>query len=476
MLRTITFVLLVAFVTPIGFGPATKTERFDRDPGWEGVNNRVTAPGRDVRQDFGFSNSAHAGGSPGEMGGFITPCGEPAYYAKRIPPRSLNEPLEASGRFMGQGREFNVLIGFFNAGTVNEWRTPNTIALRFYGRGDVFYPYLEYMTSRWRAGADSPGGFSVIKSMDSAGSRLKGFAARIPHTWTLRYDPMGNGGTGSMTATVDGETSICHLEKGHKSDGATFNRFGLLNVVKSADGGGEVWLDDIKVNGIPEDFSKDPRWDALRNRTKYVTTEVRQRFDFGFRPTRYAGGKGKGELGGLVYRGDDRSANAMAYYADRVGPLRLNQSLHASGRVTLRRGVSDSTSLLGFFNARESMRIGRTNGQGGFPEPFLGIAVEGPSREGFFLYPAYNIAGERAYADGDTRPRILPNGATHGWSLDYDPATRRIRVTMGNQSVTLEVKPEVLQSSTTLDRFGIITTTTDGNAQLIYFDDLSYSH
>src|SRR5687768_12087062 len=304
MLRTICLVLVVVSFTLIGLNPTTKTERFDRDPGWDGVNNRVTSPGREVRQDFGFSKTAHAGGSPGEIGGVITPCGEPAYYAKRIPPRSLNEPLEASGRFMGQGREFNVLIGFFNAGTVKEWRTPNTIALRFYGRGDVFYPYLEYCTRRWRAGADSPGGFSVIKSTDSAGSRLKGFASGVPHTWSLRYDPAGNGGNGSLIATVDGETAICHLDNGHKADGATFNRFGLLNVVKSADGGGEVWLDDIKINGISEDFSKDPRWDALRNRTKYVTTEVRQRFDFGFSLTRNAGGKEKGEIGGLVYRGD----------------------------------------------------------------------------------------------------------------------------------------------------------------------------
>jgi len=477
MMRTLIPVVLI-IAAALGFrgqDARTKTERFDRDPGWEGVNNRATSPGRPITQNFGYSKTANAGGRPGEMGGLITPCGEAAYYAKRIPPRGLNEPLEASGKFVGQGNEYNVLIGFFNSGTVKEWRTPNSIALRFYGRGDVFYPYLEYATSRWRAGADSPGGFSEIKNAETGRSRLVGFAARKPHTWSLRYDPLGNDGSGLITAIVDGETAICHLGKGHKADGATFNRFGLLNVVKSADGGGEVWLDDVKVNGVSEDFSKDPGWDARGNRTKYVTNEVRQRFDFGYSPTHHAGGRGKGELGGLVYRGDDRSQNSMAYYADRVGPLRLNQPLHASGRVTLRRAVSDSTAILGFFNSRESMRIGRTGGQGGFPEPFLGIAIEGPSREGFFLYPAYNLAGERAYADGDSRPRILPNGATHSWSLNYDPTTGRIRVTLGKESVTLEVKPEVLQSATTLDRFGIITTTTDGNAQAIYFDDISYT-
>ena len=63
-----------------------KTESFDRDPGWVGVNNR-SATTRDpikIRQDFGYSaKTAHAGGRmPGEIGGFITPAGEAAFYGK----------------------------------------------------------------------------------------------------------------------------------------------------------------------------------------------------------------------------------------------------------------------------------------------------------------------------------------------------------------------------------------------------------
>ena len=34
--------------------------------------------------------------------------------------------------------------------------TPNSVALRLYGRGDVFYAFVEYATGRWRAGGDSP--------------------------------------------------------------------------------------------------------------------------------------------------------------------------------------------------------------------------------------------------------------------------------------------------------------------------------
>jgi hypothetical protein len=34
-----------------------------------------------------------------------------------------------------------------------------------------------------------------------------------------------------------------------RADGATFNRFGLLNVMKSADGPGRVFLDNLTING-----------------------------------------------------------------------------------------------------------------------------------------------------------------------------------------------------------------------------------
>ncbi len=108
-----------------------RTERFDRDPGWDGHNNRAEKPtARTVRQDFGFSRSSHAGGKLGELGGFISPAAEPAYYAKKIATKTFDDALTASGTLACTGQPFHVVVGFFNAGTVNEWRTPNTISLR----------------------------------------------------------------------------------------------------------------------------------------------------------------------------------------------------------------------------------------------------------------------------------------------------------------------------------------------------------
>src|SRR5439155_17953917 len=74
-----------------------RTERFDKDPGWEGHNNRSTVPpARTVRQDFGYSKTAHAGGRPGEIGGFISPAAEPAYYAKKLSAKTFEDTLSAS--------------------------------------------------------------------------------------------------------------------------------------------------------------------------------------------------------------------------------------------------------------------------------------------------------------------------------------------------------------------------------------------
>src|SRR6059036_1123689 len=69
-----------------------KTETFDADPGWDSHNNRATDPGpRQIVQNFGFNSaSTNAGGAAGEIGGFITPAGEPAYYGKVITPTSFN--------------------------------------------------------------------------------------------------------------------------------------------------------------------------------------------------------------------------------------------------------------------------------------------------------------------------------------------------------------------------------------------------
>src|SRR5262249_47526743 len=103
---------ILLFTGSVGLGMAEeRTQGFDRDPGWEGHNNRPATPApRQVRQDFGYSNTSHAGGKPGEMGGFITPAAEPAYYAKKLPTKTFADALSASGTLACTGRPFHALI------------------------------------------------------------------------------------------------------------------------------------------------------------------------------------------------------------------------------------------------------------------------------------------------------------------------------------------------------------------------------
>jgi len=458
---------------------AERTQNFDRDPGWHEHNNRGKSPEpRQIRQDFGYSKTAHCGGSvPGEIGGFIQPAAEAAYYAKVIPTKTFNDPLSASGKVVCEGRQFHVLVGFFNAKSTNEWRTPNGIVLRLQGRGDHFFAYLEYTTSKWRSGGDSPGGFSQVGDPKSGRLNLKGFPNGTNiHQWSLRYDPNGNNGGGSITATLDNETSICHLDKGHKADSATFNRCGVINVMKQYDDGGEVWLDDISVNGETESFDRDPKWEALQNRRTYVTTIVRPRFDFGYSDTRHAGGK-KGEMGGLIFRGDGRYTNKMAFYGDRLDALTLEKPLKASGKVALRRAVTDSDILFGFFHAEHSLDSGGSDAIG-TPPDFLGVSIGGPSREGFMFSPSYRLHNtERDTASRG--PYLHPNGAPHQFTLEYAPASATaqasITVTLDGERATLPLPRGQQAVGAHFNRFGLISTHTDGNGQHLYFDDLTYT-
>ena len=459
-----------------GAGPAQqaelRTERFDRDPGWDGRNNRSATPeARPIRQDFGYSPAARA------VGGHVSPAAEPAYYAKTLPAATLDDPLSASGTLTvgpDDRPDGNTLVGFFNAGTVNEWRTPSTIAFRVNGRGDGFHLHLEYATARWRAGGDF---FAATDAKSGKRTARLIPGGKVLHAWSLKYDPKGNGGAGTITAALDGETLVLDLDPGHKADGATFNRFGLLNAVKSADSGGSLWLDDVTINGATDRFDDDPGWEGRQNRRTAVSDNVRPRFNFGFSPTRHAGGAAAGEMGGLVFRGDERYPDRMAYYGDRLETLTLEKPLKASGKVSLRRGVTDSTVLLGFFHSTESMRISKTQ-VSGIPENFLGIAVEGPSRDGFLFYPIYGTdrEGDGGNAVGARPPPILPDGKSHEWTLDYSPAGGgKITVTLDGKPVSLELSAAHRALGARFDRFGLVTTHIDGNGQEVWFDDLSYT-
>jgi hypothetical protein len=452
-----------------------RRESFDRDPLWDGHQNRPGARTEEVRQDFGYSpGSRHAGGGPGEVGGRVQMAAEPAYYAKVLPPATLGDALSASGTLLVAKGRAHFQLGFFNEATINEWRTPNTLVLRVLGRGDFFYAYVDYATARWRAGGVA---FAEEPAAGKKSAELK-IPSDVPHAWSLRYDPAGSG---VLAATLDGRTVTCPLEPDHRADGASFNRFGVLAVSKSWSRAGEFWLDGLTVQGVREDLRKDPGWEGRGNRKSFRTTNIRPQFDFGFSPTGHAGGAGAGELGGLIFRGDCRYPERLAAYGDRLSAeLTLTRPLKAAGSVCLRRGVSDSTSLIGFYHSRSSLLVNDSQAHA-TPMDFLGIAVEGPSSEGFLFYPLYRVHGEgEGHAGRKARPpHILPDGKPHHWTLDYDPGAPGgkglIAVQLDGQPVRLELEPGHQALGTRFDRFGLVTTWIDGNGQELYFDDLTYT-
>ncbi len=365
----------------------------------------------------------------------------------------------------------NTFLGFFNHNTVNEWRPPNALGFRVNGRGDTFHVHSEYATSKWRANA------GVIGRVDLVSDRVHPIEhpGDSRHTFFIEYRPDGPDGTGLMHAQFDDVVSDCVVPAKHLEDGATFNHFGFLNIVKSVDSSGDLWIRDLVINGEKISLDADPKWDEVNNRKRYRSEEVRPRFNIGHEASNFAGGAAAGEIGGLFFRGDCREVEKLFYYGDKIGALSLNDPLSISGKITLRRGVSDSTSLFGFFNSKHSVEVNPSQSHG-TPRDFFGFAVEGPSGEGFYVYPTCRSDGDEAgvapYAEA---PRIYPDAVTHDFCFHFDPASGDVTLSLDEAKMTWRVPQEVIARGATFDRLGFVSPWIDGNGQRIYLDDLKYT-
>jgi hypothetical protein len=480
LLFSLTFAFILARAGSVSGSALLREENFDREPvHWEGINNRGNQfEPKVVTQDFGYNRqSQHAGTRPGEVGGTINPAAEPAYYGYRLPKAlTFEERFSASGKlFVAQGSG-HFLLGFFNADTLNEWRTPNTLVARINGRGDGFHCHLEYCTRHWRAGAGVVGDLVPDRRIDA-----KLLPCDHIYDWRLSYAPGESAGSGLLTLTLSNQSAHCTVISEHRADGATFTHFGLVPVLKSWDNPGKAWIADVNINGRHFDFSQDPDWEGAGNRKTYTTRNTRPHFDFGWSPTHWAGGKGTGEFGGVVFRGDCRDPNRLAAYGDRLSPLNLNTALFARGKVCMVRGVSDSTASIGFYHSKWSLHSNPAQDQA-TPMDYLGINIEGPSSEGFFFYPVYRVHGSGAktqLATSGPRLRIYPDRSAHDWSLSYDPegaeGRGRITVSLDGQVCALDLETKDRATGASFDRFGICTPWIDGNSVSIYFDDLQYT-
>ena len=311
------------------------------------------------------------------------------------------------------------------------------------------------------------------------------------YRWTLDYDPQGAGGNGRFTFTMHSDTHktedygslpdnfqkeaearfpnttrfTVDLPPELRKEGATFDRFGLCNATKSG-GAVTMFFGDLEYDRHAQDLSKDPAWIGVGNRTSFEDHDLVGAHDYGYSAnTSFAGGS-PGEAGGSLWRG-----LPFSFYADRVGPLNLQQRLEAGGKVKLVTAGPDSDIFLGWFNSAAKDK-GEANAQN-----FLGIHMGGPTRVGHYFIPVLATAKEEK--DVVKRGPVIKPGKAYDWSLAYDPAENggngEMHVTLGAETVTLALRPGQKEQGATLDRFGLFTSTTGGQMVRIYLDDLKYT-
>lgn len=464
------FPLLVSLALLSPAAGAERSEAFRADPDWHGFRNRlVPSPPPRTRQDFGYRTTQRAKGERGgEIGGWVQRSVTPAWYAKVIAPKTLGDRLTASGKLAVTRAEggSGVLFGWFNKDS-RGWRAPNSLAVRLDGNGGNYWVFFEYGTKEWRTGggATFEGRYQTTKTKPCAGDGTV-------HAWTLAYDPSGSGGDGEVTFTFDGEPFRAALLPGHKADGAVFDRFGVFNQQLTGDGM-ELYLDDLTIDGEPAGFDRDPGWEARGNAVEFEDRVIRPRHDFGFSLTSHAGGREKGEIGGILWRDE-----SPAYYAAETRGLSLERELSASGRIAFTGAGSDSGAYFGWFRAADMKeRVTSTAGKDE-RRSFLGILVEGPSRDGHYFRPAYRTgSGEGALRDDG--PIIRPDGKAHVWSMRYSPGGAggrgRITFALDGETQELDLAPGHRAAGAAFDRFGIFNAWPGGHYVELYLDDVSFT-
>ncbi len=497
--RTAFLIILCYMILPffsVVWAAELKSESFDRDPGWEGLNNRIEVDeARTVTQDFGYSPTNFAGEAKGEVGGTVTRASRPAFYGARIATKTLDDKLSASGTFAvtechgGAAAAF----GWFSVeGRGAAGRPMNALALEF--AGESAGPRL---TVRLTAASNRAIGQKVTPFINDR-KKVKGpgnrdFDAVQPngtrYTWKLDYDPEANDGKGRIEFLVrgdgkqkqpwEGQPLVIDVPGEVRQAGATFTHFGLLNGLKPGRSM-KVYFDDVTFDGMSLDFSSDPGWEAIGNRTTYQEQEQHGAQNYGFSAKTSLAGGSPGEVGGTMWRGGDYS-----YYADTVGPLSLENRLEASGKVTLQAGPSDSSVYIGWFNSADQENAPSQVGN------LVGIKVGGPSKVGHYFLPVYatskttpieRVGKSQRPADVALEPSegpILTPGKSSHWKLVYDPTAENgrgaITVTVGDESITFPLKAGDKAKGANFNRFGLFTAHHGGNFLKIYFDDLHYT-
>jgi hypothetical protein len=227
-----------------------------------------------------------------------------------------------------------------------------------------------------------------------------------------------------------------------------------------------IHFSELQHDGKVVKLTADPGWDGTGNRETYPEVDRVGAHDFGYsRETQFAGGS-RGEVGGKFWRGGN-----YGYYADRIGLLTLTNRLEASGKVVLLVGAPDSDMFLGWFNSASKEESPAESGN------FLGVHVGGPTRVGHYFQPCF-VTAKGTRGGPKTGPVLVPS-KTYDWRLVYDPEGSQgkgsIKVDLGGESITFDLRPGQKSQGAVFDRFGLFTSRTGGQMVKIYLDDLQYT-
>ena len=151
---------------------------FSQDPGWDHYQNRVVGTDMPVReQDFGWSPTAHAATSPGEIGGRVANSRVGAYYAMPLSrPLTFNDPITVSGRvaLTDLGNRGVSYFGLFNSQR-HTWRVYSSMAFRIWEEDGLGQVMFDWMSGDWRGrGAET----AVLIPADGA-----------QHAFSWTYEP-----------------------------------------------------------------------------------------------------------------------------------------------------------------------------------------------------------------------------------------------------------------------------------------------